>query len=86
VAFSQENVGGIVKSENPHKTIPQSASLTAPFTQGSLPPQKHSALIFICILFIGRAFFEPRDASSGFRFATKTPTHLSMRGRFCLSN
>jgi len=61
VAFSQENVGGIVKSENPHKTIPQSASLTAPFTQGSLPPQKHSALIFICILFFGRAFFEPRD-------------------------
>ena len=28
--------GGIVKSDNLHKTIPQSASLTAPFTQGSL--------------------------------------------------
>ena len=25
--------GGIVKSDNLHKTIPQSASLTAPFTQ-----------------------------------------------------
>ena len=28
--------GGIVKNDNSHKTIPQSASLTAPFTQGSL--------------------------------------------------
>ena len=28
--------GGIVQSDNLHKTSPQSASLTAPFTQGSL--------------------------------------------------
>ena len=33
---AEERGGGIVKSDRPQKTIPQSASLTAPFTQGSL--------------------------------------------------
>ena len=47
--------GGIVKTDNQRKTIPQSASLTAPFTKEPLisPPytkepftQEHSTLIF----------------------------------------
>ena len=38
--------GGIVKSDNLHKTIPQSASLTAPFTQGSLSHIRTSCAYF----------------------------------------
>ena len=52
--------GGIVKSDNLHKTIPQSASLTAPFTQGSLWHKIILRWIFICFLLIGKAFMEPR--------------------------
>ena len=64
--------GGIVKSDNLHKTIPQSASLTAPrrfalqnstrssFTPGSLWRKIILRWIFICFLLIGKAFMEPR--------------------------
>jgi len=61
VAFSQENVGGVVKGEIPLNTIPQSALLPAPFTQGSLSHKKISALIFYLHFLSAIASFEPRD-------------------------
>ena len=41
-------------------TIPQSAMLTAPFTQGSLWRESILRLLFIQILLIDKAYFEPR--------------------------
>ena len=65
--------GGTVKSDNLHKTIPQSALLTAPFTQGSLSHKHILRLSFICFLLIGKAFFEPRHYDGVFAIQNKYP-------------
>ena len=59
---AEERGGGIVKENNDlHKTIPQSASLTAPFTQGSLWHKNFLRWLFIYFPLIGIAYIEPRD-------------------------
>ena len=68
--------GGIVKSDNLHKTIPQSASLTAPFTQGSLWHKVILRWIFICFLLIGNSLFWTTRLSRDFRFTTNHSTSM----------
>ena len=64
--------GGTVKSDNLYKTIPQSASLTAPFTQGSLWHKVILRWIFICLLLIGNSlFWIITRLSRGFCFTTR---------------
>ena len=66
--------GGIVKSDNLHKTIPQSASLTAPFTQGSL------------FLFTYGLFFQTRVAHITAEGNITHEVHITRRRRIELAH